>query len=225
MKDDMSTVWDSFEHDLQAHLDQLKQLVLEAFTKVLTIALATAGDANAPTASTDNTTQRSAMRILAATLLHRADIVLHGLEKAQDTFFSSSLSSLHTDIFSSVRTAFIGKLMETTYHAANMEYGAGSDRRRKDLITGRISSRSLFNSHRQDSKERFRQLAAELQVKVRQVVYQQVELLEADLQTLRDENAVLDSERDPEFRRRVELEIGLVNGEVERLGRVVGRVV
>jgi hypothetical protein len=56
---------------------------------------------------------------------------------------------------------------------------------------------------------------------VNEIVNQQVGLVEADLQMLRDENVVLESERDPEFRRRVGAEVERVRGEVERIGRVV----
>ena len=54
-----------------------------------------------------------------------------------------------------------------------------------------------------------------------EIVNQQVGLVEADLQMLRDENVALESERDPEFRRRVGGEVERVRGEVERIGRVV----
>jgi hypothetical protein len=56
---------------------------------------------------------------------------------------------------------------------------------------------------------------------VNEIINQQVGLVEADLQMLRDENVVLESERDPEFRRRVGAEVERVRGEVERIGRVV----
>jgi hypothetical protein len=59
---------------------------------------------------------------------------------------------------------------------------------------------------------------------VNEIVNQQVGLVEADLQMLRDENVVLESERDPEFRRRVGAEVERARGEVERIGRVVENV-
>ncbi|KAF2194396.1 hypothetical protein K469DRAFT_495226, partial [Zopfia rhizophila CBS 207.26] len=215
MKGDMSAVWDSFAVDLEAHLERINGAVVQAFGNVLRVALSTA--ANEPGAA-NNT--RSAMRTLATTLRHRKDLTLYGIEKACESFHSE-LSSLHTDAFSSIRTAFIGKLMENTYHAANLEYGSGSDRRRKDLITGKFSSPSLFNDHRRDCKEKFRDIARGLQDKVNEIVNQQVGLVEADLQMLRDENVVLESERDPEFRRRVGAEVERVKWEVDRIGRVV----
>jgi hypothetical protein len=117
MKGDMSAVWDSFAVDLEAHLERINGAVVQAFGNVLRVALSTG--ANEPGAA-NNT--RSAMRTLAATLHHRKDLTVYGIENASESFHSE-LSSLHTDAFSSIRTAFIGKLMENTYHEANMEYG------------------------------------------------------------------------------------------------------
>jgi hypothetical protein len=55
-----------------------------------------------------------------------------------------------------------------------------------------------------------------------EVVKQQTGLLQADLQMLRDENVVLESERDPEFRRRVGSEVVRAKADAERIGRTVG---
>lgn len=58
------------------------------------------------------------------------------------------------------------------------------------------------------------------------VIDGQGELVEADLQLLRDGNTITESERDVEFiefKRRVTQEVRTVKQEVERLGRVFGR--
>jgi len=81
-----------------------------------------------------------------------------------------------------------------------------------------------LNDHRRDCKAEFRKIASELQDKVNEIVYQQVDLVEADLQMLRDENVVLESERNPEFRGRVMEEVRSVRREAERIGRVVADV-
>jgi len=117
MNDDMSTLWDSFEVDIEAHLERVNATVVQAFGNALTVASSIG--ANEP--GTANNTG-SAMRTLATTLCHRKDLAHHGIEETSESF-NSELSSFHTDAFSSIRTAFIGKLMESTYHAANMEYG------------------------------------------------------------------------------------------------------
>jgi hypothetical protein len=99
--------------------------------------------------------------------------------------------------------------------------GTGSDRRRKNLITDGFSSRSLFISHRNNCKQTFRDIARGLQEKVKEIVDHQLERVETDLQMLRDENVVLESERDPEYRRRVKLEMERAKHHIEILGRVV----
>jgi hypothetical protein len=52
-------------------------------------------------------------------------------------------------------------------------------------------------------------------------VSEQVELIETDLQVLRDGNAISESERDVRFQRRVGEEMGSVREEIVRLGRVI----
>jgi hypothetical protein len=89
-------------------------------------------------------------------------------------------------------------------------------------MTGRFGSRSLFDEHRRECKEGFRNLARELQNQLTDMVEEQVELVRADLQMLKDENVVLESERDPGFRKRVGVEMERVTAEVERLAKVVG---
>jgi hypothetical protein len=56
---------------------------------------------------------------------------------------------------------------------------------------------------------------------VNEVISQQVGLAEADLQILRDENVVLESERNPQFRRQVRSELERVKGDIDRIGHVV----
>lgn len=67
----------------------------------------------------------------------------------------------------------------------------------------------------------FKNIACGLQDKVNHLVNQQVGHIEADLQLLRDENVVLESERDPSFRRRVKTEVERTIEHMGRIGRVV----
>jgi hypothetical protein len=55
-----------------------------------------------------------------------------------------------------------------------------------------------------------------------EVIGEQCELVEADLQLLRDGHAISESERDVKFKDRVRNEMRSVKEEVERLGSVVG---
>lgn len=117
MKSDMAHIWDGCAINLESQLDLINETVSQAFGKVLELAL----PPNRRGSRATNTTPR-AMRTLATILRHREDLVLNGMEKIVESF-QSEFSCLQADAFSSVRTAFIGKLMESTYHAANMEYG------------------------------------------------------------------------------------------------------
>lgn len=79
----------------------------------------------------------------------------------------------------------------------------------------------LFEEHRRKCRDNLRKLAQELQEKMIEVVDVQVGLIEVDMQLMRDGNAILESERDLDFKRRVEGEVRTVKMEVERLGRIV----
>jgi hypothetical protein len=235
MKGDLSDIWNSFASDLDDEIELVNTATSEAFSKVLRIAASTRVNESGVPRDT-----RSAMRTFASNLVHREHLTRYGVEKATETF-ESKLSSLRADALSSVRTAFIGQIMEATYHAANMEYGksifatlpgrhllilfylgTGSDRRRKTLISGAFSSSNLFDKHRITCREKFRIVARDMQDALLEVVNEQVEQLEADLQILRDGNQITESERDVGFKKRVGVEVQIAKREVGRLGKVVG---
>jgi hypothetical protein len=56
---------------------------------------------------------------------------------------------------------------------------------------------------------------------VKEIVNQQIRLVEADMQMLRDDNVVLESERNPQFRNRLAVEVERVKLEVDRIGHIV----
>ncbi len=111
MNSDMIEVWDSFVVDLDVHLDCLNASVNQAFDNSLGIAC-----------SNEANSTRLTLQTLAATLHHRKELALDAIDTARESFHHD-IATFHTDAFSSIRTAFIGKLLESTYHAANMKYG------------------------------------------------------------------------------------------------------
>jgi hypothetical protein len=117
MTTDLSTVWDRFAVDLYAELEHVNTTAVQMYAKLLEIA---ASSALRNSGATDDI--GSAMRTLASNLLHREHLMRYSIDLVTETF-ESNISSLRADTLSSVRTAFIGKLIEGTYHAANMEYG------------------------------------------------------------------------------------------------------
>ena len=99
--------------------------------------------------------------------------------------------------------------------------GPESDRRRKDCITNGFGSPDLFARHRRLFKDQFREIVNHLQDSVGDMVQEQITLIEADLQMLKDKNAVLESEKNPDFKNRVQEELERVRVEVEGIGRVL----
>ncbi|OAL53048.1 hypothetical protein IQ07DRAFT_533701 [Pyrenochaeta sp. DS3sAY3a] len=214
MTTDLSAVWDSFAVDIDTEIEGVNTAAEQTYAKLLEIA--------APLAENRSMAINeigSAMRTFASNLLHRENLTHYGIEEALETF-ESNHASLRADTLSSVRTASIGTLMESTYHAAQMEYGRGSDRRRKDRVTGRFSSPALFEAHRRECRFKFRKLSQGLQQNLIEVVNEQVELVKADLQSLREGNAISESERNFDFKIRLSEEMRSVKEEVIRLGRV-----
>lgn len=59
---------------------------------------------------------------------------------------------------------------------------------------------SLFVDHRRQFREKFLAISDTLQQKTKDAVAHQLAFIAADLDTLRNENVVLESERNPEFR-------------------------
>jgi hypothetical protein len=54
---------------------------------------------------------------------------------------------------------------------------------------------------------------------VKKIVREQIAFIEADLKILKDENVILDSERNPEFRIRVRTEVEWAKEEIDRISR------
>jgi hypothetical protein len=96
--------------------------------------------------------------------------------------------------------------------------------RRKKLITDKFSSPSLFEEHRLQCRKKFRDMTEKLQEGLSRVVEEQVNYITADLDMLRGENAVLESEKNPRFRMRVKKGVERAKREADRIARVVEAV-
>jgi hypothetical protein len=117
MKNDMTNVWTNVTVGLETHLERLVEAIDDAFENVLPIVMsqdaAKSDVANIP---------RSVAQTFVDILHHRKDLALHGTEDAMEEF-RHELLTLGTDALAPVLTSFIGRYMQDTYHAANMEYG------------------------------------------------------------------------------------------------------
>jgi hypothetical protein len=92
---------------------------------------------------------------------------------------------------------------------------------RYNLIGGRFGSPTLFHDHRRICENNFRTLADSLHGQINEIVKQQLALVEMDMQILKAENVIEESERDPMFKGKVGAEVKRAKREIKRLGRVV----
>ncbi|KAI9172534.1 Nuclear GTPase SLIP-GC [Paramyrothecium foliicola] len=151
--------------------------------------------------------------VLSQTLLYRQQLLESEFEVAMSTFMRI-LDSLQTDAFSGIRTSFIGTEMEQHYRKANSH---GSDARRKATINSAVQQRQLFKDLLKKFKRVFDLHADDFQQSISQVAQSQLAGIRLTLNLVRDDNVVLESERDPDFRIRVETEVNLVETEMRRI--------
>jgi hypothetical protein len=236
MKNDMSTAWDNFEAGLKTKLRRIRTNITKELEDILAIAIST--EQTAP--ETASHTQ-SVMETLVAALRHRKGLVDDDVKYANERFLEK-LKSFHHDAFGAHITSLIGALMRGTYHAASMisgkssftshgQYlygtflhsllGDNSHYARCMLVTKRFGSLSLFSEHRHLLEAQFRAIMQELQNNLNTAVNQRIELVRNDLRTLMTENAILESERNPDFRIRLEVGVNSAKEEVEILSQVV----
>lgn len=100
------------------------------------------------------------------------------------------------------------------FHSHNL-VGTGSDHRRRKIISSGFSSSSLFVDHRRLFREKFLAISDTLQQKIKDEVTHQLAFIAADLDTLRNENVVLESERNPELRTHLATEVTLAREDME----------
>jgi hypothetical protein len=110
-------VWDKFVVSLTAEMKHVKKASLQTYGDVIKVASSTA-----ETKSPANNDIVLVMGTFASNLIHRKHLLEYSIDDAMDSFVSD-LRSLGADTLSPAKTAFIGKLMNDTYHAANMECG------------------------------------------------------------------------------------------------------
>jgi hypothetical protein len=87
-----------------------------------------------------------------------------------------------------------------------------------------LSDEDLFRTHRAQFRRKFCLVADSMGKRVIEAIMKQSLLLEADLDTLRDEHQVLESERDLGLRRRVAEEVEGAKRQMERLYSAVVEV-
>lgn len=95
--------------------------------------------------------------------------------------------------------------------------GAGSDQRRKDIITRGYGSNMLFPAHQRLVKDAFQRISTDIESTISTAIAEHIDVVKADIDILRDQNAILESERNPQFRQALSREIQRARAELEQI--------
>ncbi|KAM7200854.1 hypothetical protein V8F20_005096 [Naviculisporaceae sp. PSN 640] len=128
--------------------------------------------------------------------------------------FKTGLRTMQRNFLSSHRTSLIGESMEDAYNACRRASGTGSDARRKSIVRRTLSDEGLFQDIMDKLCDRFVELSQELQESLHAAVGRNLAAIMETMNILRDENVIAESERDDEFRRRVEDELSRIQREL-----------
>ncbi|KAH0845562.1 hypothetical protein FOPE_10998 [Fonsecaea pedrosoi] len=205
----MATPWRTFKQALEDSQENLLNRTEDCFDEAIILC----GSTNVPTRS---------LQTLNVTMTHRKALLLSAMEGLVEDF-QRDLSTLRTAAFSGIRTSFIGQIMEPSYQRTMLEKGRGSDMRRKTIIRDGFSDDQLFANHCRKFRSKFHDLAHSLEADMRAAVATHLAVIQRDFDTVKDENVALESERHPEFRRRLETAVRSMKQSMEHVNSVVSR--
>ncbi|GAW21284.1 hypothetical protein ANO14919_108030 [Xylariales sp. No.14919] len=191
MTNDLSPPWEQVQISLDQQGEEATEFIDDIFEEAdefLDTELNTSPD----TALTIASTLSSQKRILEADI----ETILND--------FQGHLRTLRTDALSGIRTSFIGKAMENAYESASHESGTGSDARRKSTINSGVRRNGLFLDLLKSFKTDFNEHVNNTQDSIREAVRSSFSAIQGTFDIIRNDNVALESERDPEFRGRVE---------------------
>lgn len=103
-----------------------------------------------------------------------------------------------------------------------MFVGGGSWARKKSIINGTLRNEQLFADLMSKFKNKFEDLATQLETDAWALVEDHLRGIEGTLDMVRSENIALESERDPAFRARVADEVRGAVQAIERIRVTVG---
>ncbi|KAK1850355.1 Nuclear GTPase SLIP-GC 3 [Colletotrichum chrysophilum] len=158
--------------------------------------------------------------VIGEILLARTNQILSRMESLRETF-QDDVRALEVDALTGIRTSIVGKAMEESYRRCNMEYGRGSDQRRKGIINGTVQSQDFFMNHMREFRRRWKTLADEFQKELQDSIKDELSLMSTSFDIIRDENVAMESEENPELRQCLEIEIGRAKEQLERIRDII----
>ncbi|KAK3331432.1 hypothetical protein B0H66DRAFT_546532 [Apodospora peruviana] len=135
--------------------------------------------------------------------------------------FGGRVSELRTDALSGLRTAFFAQSMEEAYAGAKRMSGRGCTVRKQSIINGRLAQQEQFRSLMQRFRNEFRSLSTKLETDIQNKLNKRLDIITEILDIIRSDNVAEESERDPEFRARVDGEIQNVKTAMQEVLAVV----
>ncbi|KAK2739133.1 hypothetical protein CKAH01_18700 [Colletotrichum kahawae] len=149
-------------------------------------------------------------------LLARTNQILSRTESLREKF-QDDFCALEVDALTGIRTSIVGEAMEESYRRCIMEYGRGSDQRRKGIINGTVQSQDFFMNHMREFRRRWKVLADEFQKELQESIKDELGLMSTSFDIIRDENVAMESEENPELRQCLEAEIDQAKERLERM--------
>ena len=105
---------------------------------------------------------------------------------------------------------------------ANDALGGGSDRRRKNIISNKVKSETLFKDIMKEFRDKLNILADDLQSSIAAAVKDHLDDVKKMLDIIRNENSISESEQNPELRNRVEGALRTARDEIRRIQDIIG---
>ncbi|KAF2016013.1 hypothetical protein BU24DRAFT_422330 [Aaosphaeria arxii CBS 175.79] len=191
MANDILRMWRVFKNDVDQIINRMKADITNDLRVVIEITHRSSRISDAA--------KRSLMTLM-RTIQHRRLYLNYAIECAIDDH-QARMQKLRVDLVSSIQSSIIGQRMVPYYKASIRECGGGSDLRKKAIICDdAFGSETLFDGHRTDFRERIFAIGEEFQQAVTEVIKKEVTIISIDLDSLRDDNVIQESERNPRFR-------------------------
>jgi len=102
-----------------------------------------------------------------------------------------------------------------------MVVGTGSDRKRKNIIEGKMGDRRLFQQWETNFRSKFKELVETLEQEITLIAASHLDVIDGTLDILRDENAESEADRDPALREQLSQEVAAARGDLRRIQQVV----
>jgi hypothetical protein len=204
MVNDLSPLWSSLESSLEKHKDKLRiatEVQIEQAVEHLDDKL------QDEEVITDTVEQ---------VLMSRQQLVARDFEVLFEKY-QKDLELLRVDALSSIQTSLVGMEMKEPYRKASTECGSGSHARRQKIINSAVQRHSLFSDLMRQFWTKFGLSTVAFQDSLNLMAQLHMDAIRQSLDMVRNDNVILESEKDSEFLERVECGVREARSGIRRL--------